>query len=63
MKFLNSSDSASSFSLSQETLPSAKTFAETNIGASTLIATAIASDGLESIVISFPSSFVRYIVE
>ena len=62
-KFLNSSDSSSSLVLSQETLPSAKTLADTKIGASTLIATAIASEGLASISISFPSDESKYIVE
>ena len=54
-KFLNSSASSASLALSVETEPLERTFAVTKIGASILIATAIASDGRESISISLPS--------
>ena len=58
IKSLNSCASSSSFAESVETEPFISTFAVTNIGASALIATAIASDGRASIS-SVSPSFVR----
>ena len=61
-KFLNSSASSASLALSVETEPLDRTFAVTKIGASILIAIAIASDGRESISISLPFSSSKKIV-
>ena len=58
-KDLNSCASSSSFAGSVETAPSESTFAATKIGASTLIATAIASDGRQSISKGSSPSLVR----